>query len=219
MKTSFLMFALVSLAPSPLMSAQANILPEWSKEYTEKISSKYDCKRQGYTDIQELRKCQEAFSLKECFTYTDGRFYKKFYPVDEEMLVTTSLKYLGKSTMNFEYFNGKVYSDLPPYQECKRSKVRLTCISGSCRASFSGGEYGFHPSYWNEVSIDGRKWSWKGDDDYSIGHQMWKQIKNGSRVAYQLARWPDSYPSGVEKVIIPKGMKERMYQLSLTKEN
>ena len=219
MNRRIIKLSLLSLLSLSAMKLQASELPEWTKQYTEKARWDFQCTSQGYKDVQEVRKCREAVNLKECLTFTDDGFNKKFYPVDEKMLVMKNLRYLGDSTRNYESMPGKFYDDLPPYQECKRSKVWLSCTSGSCLASLSGGEYGFSPGERSTASIDGMKWSWVGDDYDAVGRQMWTKIKNGSRVAYQLSHWPDSYPSGVENVIIPEGMKERMYQLSLTREN
>ena len=131
----------------------------------------------------------------EC-TYRDSDFFTKDYPVSRTRSVIVALR-------------GKI--------SCETTMAYLFCIAGSCQVYPSGGKYGFAPGERSKASIDGRYWSWVGDFPAGIGYQMWKSVKDGSRFAYELSHWVNDYRTGVNIIFIPRGLKDRVYKMSLFK--
>jgi hypothetical protein len=106
----------------------------------------------------------------------------------------------------------------PDQINCERSNLVLGCRAGRCWGASSLGEYGFFPGKWNTISIDGRKWGFEGGLSRQQQLEVWKAIKDGSRFAYQLVHWPyDELVTGSETLSLPKGLKDKLYRMSLEK--
>lgn len=187
-------------APDTFMPAAAKAemqAADWYKEFTDIPGlTRWQC-HYKFDEQAQIKRCESAFDAKSCH-FSDDSFFIKDYPVEGERSVTF---FVRKKTD----------------QGCGDSQLRLLCIAGSCQAYPSTGEYGFYPGETSAVAIDGKKWKWVGDHPDWIGHQMWKAVRDGSRFAYELSHWPGYYPTGSEVLIVPKGLKDRMYRLSLTK--
>ena len=106
----------------------------------------------------------------------------------------------------------------PNALHCTHSTLTIGCTSGSCWGTPSAGEYGYYPGKRNDISIDGKKFSWIGEIPVNIQLKIWRLLKDGSRFAYQLVHWPyEGIKTGTETIAIPKGLKDKIYRMSLVK--
>ena len=192
--------------------------PKKKQEDYSKLSSSFSCEmnyrlKSGYgVDVVEATKCTEYVEAKKCknFGMRSNELTIKDYPVDRYRMVSIWLKHLNKRRSRTDT---RIQT-----QYCDDTELVIGCTAGSCWAYASPGEHGFYPGEQNLVSIDGARFSWIGDPPNHIRHQMWKQIKDGSRFAYELVHWPyKSRVTGVQTISLPKGLKDKIYRLSLIK--
>ena len=143
---------------------------------------------------------------KKCARLNTYFIETKNYPVDGEKRVLQWLRHLDP---------GNSY---PKKMYCEKSKLVIGCRGGRCWGVPSSGEYGFYPGKWNTISIDGRKWGFEGNLSRQQELEIWNAIKDGSRFAYQLVHWPyDSSVTGSQTLSLPKGLKDKLYRMSLEK--
>ena len=176
------------------------------------IKYAFQCKKEF--SGQARLECETAYSKKYCsisgMEVDQKLIATKDYPVDGLRLVRWRLNKLEKA--------GDNPSLTPNSLKCKASEVTIGCTSGSCWVYPSGGEYGYYPNKRNSVLIDGKKFSWVGEPPEYIQHEMWNKLKDGSVFAYQLVYWPyEAMETGTEVLAVPKGLKEKLYRMSLVK--
>jgi len=147
-----------------------------------------------FKGVDKLRNMTDKERFLATCTYSERDFSVEDFPVSRKRSVTVILK---------------------TEPNCSDSIVRLYCYGGSCQAYPSGGQYGFSPVSTSRMAIDKRKWTWRGDHPDWVGFEMWRTIRNGSRIAYELSWWVDSYPTGTEKIYITKDLKNKIYKMSL----
>lgn len=206
--TVILLFQLKSYADdhTEVYNACVNMIPAGTKGYELEYALE-DCKtKQEIYDKQTKKKLE---TLKDSWKISNfkkscndwSKIWSKEYPVSG---IVESSTELGAYSPN----------------GCKSSRLYLVCESGNCFVSFNSRPHGFFPGKINKASIDGKVWSWRGDPSTTLGHQMWKAIKDKSSVGLELVLWPytDIRPFKYS-IAIPKGLKTRVYQASLEKPN
>ena len=154
----------------------------------------------------QAAQCVTSVSTRKCSQIQTQYIRTKDYPVDGERRVSQWLRYLRPGLSS------------PDRLYCEESNLVIGCRAGRCYGSPSSGEYGFYPGKWNTISIDGRKWGFEGGPSRQQELEIWKAIKDGSRFAYQLVHWPyESLVTGSETLSLPKGLKDKIYRMSLEK--
>ena len=154
----------------------------------------------------QAAQCVTSISTRQCSTIQAQYIRTKDYPVDGERRVSQWLRYLRPGLLS------------PDRLYCEESNLVIGCRAGRCYGSPSSGEYGFYPGKWNTISIDGRKWGFEGGLSRQQQLEIWKAIKDGSSFAYQLVHWPyESLVTGSETLSLPKGLKDKIYRMSLEK--
>lgn len=165
---------------------------------------------------------------KSCNVFNRS-FYSNFNYVEDK---TTAMAYLMTSyeeplgTYKSERPKGVTpfdrYTSRPTLSEvttdCAQSQVKLFCTGGSCFVLFNSKEYGYHPSYRSTVIVDGKKYSWVGDQPDWIGRELWGLLREGSVVKSSLALWPSGRTNFRDKLNGVAELKNIIYKESLRKE-
>lgn len=102
--------------------------------------------------------------------------------------------------------------------DCAQSQVKLFCGGGSCYVLFNSKEYGYHPSRRSTVIVDGKKYSWIGDQPDWIGREIWGMLREGSVVKSSLALWPSGRTNFRDTLNGVSELKNIVYKESLKRE-
>ena len=170
-----------------------------------KLQNPVDCGY--YLSGKQITECSNHIRKRLCSTINPTLLRVKSYPVDGEKRVLQWLRHLDPGSLN------------PDELFCEESNLVIGCRAGRCWGSPSSGEYGFYPGKWSTISIDGRRWSFGSDGPTRQQElEIWKSIKDGSRFAYHLIHWPyENQVTGLETISLPKGLKDKIYRMSLEK--